>query len=253
MALVTLQYSSEALMKPATVYLIVPESCFTGTKLSDRQTVYLLHGLSEDGSSWIRKTNAERYALEREMVLVMPSGDRSMYCDEILGQNYFTFITEELPAYLEQLFGLSRDRGQNSIAGFSMGGYGAARAALNFPNQYKAWASFSGPLDLEPLLLRVDDKMNSCFPFLLKYAGEIKQTPFNPINLLDRDKQRDLKGYIVSGTEDDLLLCSKLFQKRSDSIGAPNRFIYPEGAHHDWTFCDSQLPAFLDFVLEADS
>jgi len=253
MALITLQYPSEALMKFTTVYLIIPESCFTGRNLSSCQAVYLLHGLSEDGSSWIRRTNAESYAMERGIVLILPSGDRSMYCDDILGQNYFTFITDELPAYLEQMFGLSRKREQNSIAGFSMGGYGASRAALNYPDHYRVWGSFSGPLDLEPLLLHVDDEMNRCFPFLLKYAKEIGQTPFNPINLLDRSRQMDLNGYIVCGTEDDLLLCTRLFQDRSDSIGAPNHFIYPEGAHHDWTYCDSQLPGFLDFVLEVNS
>ena len=173
-----------------------------------------------------------------------------MYCDEILGQNFFTFITEELPAYLQQLFGLSRRREQNSIIGFSMGGYGAARAALSYPERYAVWGSFSGPLDLEPLLSRVDDKARRSFPFLLEHAGDITRTPLNPINLLDSNLQRDLKGYVVCGTEDDLLFCSKRFQKRSESIGTPNRFMYPEGALHDWAYCDSQLPAFLDFALE---
>ncbi len=250
MAFVMLHYPSEALMKATTVHLIVPEACLGDGGLSSCRTVYLLHGLSEDGSAWVRKTNAERYALERDLVLVMPSGDRSMYCDGILGQDYFTFITEELPLYLNRLFGLSLRREQNVIMGFSMGGYGAARAALSYPHRYAAWGSFSGPLDLGPLLSRVDDRARRSFPFLLEHTGEMAHTPLNPINLLDGNRQRDLRGYVVCGTEDDLLLCTKLFQQRSEAVGAPNRFVYPEGARHDWAYCDSQLPAFLDFMLE---
>ena len=250
MALVTLQYRSEALMKNTLVHLVVPAFAEAQGSLCAYRTVYMLHGMSEDASSWIRKTNAEGYATERGLILVMPSADRSMYCDGVLGQDYFTYITEELPAYLEWLFALSRKREQNAIMGFSMGGYGAARAALTYPKRYAVWGSFSGPLDLEPLLTRLDDTARRSFPFLLQYAGEMDRTPLNPVNLLDSERQKELKGYIVCGTEDDLLFCSKRFQERSERLSLPNRFLYPKGLRHNWTYVDAQLPAFFDFVLE---
>lgn len=246
MALVTLQYPSDALMKNTTVYLVIPERI----PLRRMRAVYLLHGLSEDGSSWIRRTNAERYALERGLILIMPSAERSMYCDRVLGQNYFTHITEELPAFLQGMFGISRRREQNSILGFSMGGYGAVRAALTYPKRYAAWGSFSGPLDLAPLVSHLDERGRASFPFLLEHAGELDRTPLNPVNLLNKRRQGDLPGYVVCGTQDDLLICSQRFQERAERAGLPIRFYYPEGLRQDWAYCDSQLPAFLDFVLE---
>ena len=108
MALVSVHYRSDQLKKTVEIMLAVPDCNAGFTKpLSEYPVVYLLHGLSEDASSWIRKSNAERYALERGLVLVMPSVDRSMYCDGVLGQNYFTYLTRELPEYLGKVFGLS--------------------------------------------------------------------------------------------------------------------------------------------------
>ena len=249
MALVTLQYRSEALMKNTLVHLVVPSCDEVHAPLCTYKTLYMLHGLSEDAGSWIRKTNAERYATERDLILVMPSADRSMYCDGVLGQNYFTHVTQELPVYLEWLFGISRKREKNYIMGFSMGGYGAARAALIYPDRYAAWGSFSGPLDLEPMLSTLDDEARLSFPFLLRCADEVDRTPMNPVNLLDSETQKELKGYIVCGTDDDLLFCSKRFQERSERLSLDNRFIYPNGLRHDWAYVDKELPAFFDFVL----
>lgn len=76
-----------------------------GIPLSARRTVYLLHGLSEDATAFLRLSGAERYARAHDLVLVMPTGGRSMYCDGINGQNWFTYIAEELPEYLHRSWG----------------------------------------------------------------------------------------------------------------------------------------------------
>lgn len=250
MAVLALSYRSDELKKNVMIQVVVPDcNKKFNTPLSEYKIVYLLHGLSEDGSSWIRKSNAERYALERNLVLVMPSADRSMYSDNVLGQNYFTYITKELPQYLHLVLGLSMEKEKNYIMGFSMGGYGAARAALTYPEQYQAWGSLSGVLDLAPLLMMADDNMKREFPFLIQYAGEIEQTPMNPVNLLDHKKHSELCGYIACGLDDDLLICTQRFQMVSEQAGIKNRFVYQEKARHDWNFWEMQLPLFLDFVV----
>lgn len=250
MALVSVHYRSDQLKKTVQILLAIPDCDRRFQKpLSEYPVVYLLHGLSEDAGCWIRKSNAERYALDRGLVLVMPSADRSMYCDGVLGQNYFTYLTRELPEYLEKVFGLSRKREQNFIMGFSMGGFGAARAALTFPEQYAAWGSLSGLIDLTPLLFRLDDSVREEFPFIAAEAERVDITPLNPINLIDAGKQRRLPGYLACGLEDDLLLCTRRFQERSEKAGLPNRFLYVPNRGHDWTFWEEQIPLFFDFIL----
>ena len=251
MALVSVHYRSDQLTKTVEILITVPDCNGEFQKpLSEYPVVYLLHGLSEDASSWIRKSNVERYALERGLVLVMPSVDRSMYCDGVLGQNYFTYLTRELPGYLEKVFGLSRKREQNFIMGFSMGGFGAARAALTYPEQYAAWGSLSGLVDLMPMLFRLDDSVREEFPFLAAEAERIDTTPLNPVNLIDGEKQKRLRGYLSCGLKDDLLICTRRFQEASQRAGLPNRFSYVPDRGHDWTFWEEQIPLFFDFITE---
>ena len=40
-------------------------------------TLYLLHGLSDDHSTWMRRTSIERYATELGLAVVMPAVNRS--------------------------------------------------------------------------------------------------------------------------------------------------------------------------------
>jgi len=78
----------------------------------------------------------------------MPSVGRSFYADLPNGQNYFTYLLEELPQYLSDVFDLSPRREDTLIAGLSMGGYGAFKAAFLHPERFAAAGSFFRiPLD----------------------------------------------------------------------------------------------------------
>ncbi len=118
----------------------------TGTGL--HPTLYLLHGLSDDDSIWLRRTSIERYVADLGIAVVMPQVHRSFYTDMAEGGRYWTFISEELPTLARSFFPLSHQREDNFVAGLSMGGYGAFKLALRKPEQYAAAASLSGALDM---------------------------------------------------------------------------------------------------------
>ena len=48
----------------------------------DCPVLYLLHGLSDDHTAWLRYTSIERYAAAAGLAVVMPAVDRSFYADE---------------------------------------------------------------------------------------------------------------------------------------------------------------------------
>jgi S-formylglutathione hydrolase FrmB len=50
----------------------------------------------------------------------MASVGRSFYTDQPNGQHYFTYLTEELPQYLKDVFNLAPSRENSFIAGSSM-------------------------------------------------------------------------------------------------------------------------------------
>ena len=66
----------------------------------------------------------------------MPSVGNSFYLDEPEGMAYFTFLTEELPDYLEHIFPLSKKREETFIGGLSMGGYGAIQNGLKYSDVF---------------------------------------------------------------------------------------------------------------------
>ena len=113
--------------------------------------LHLLHGLSDDHSAWLRHTAIERHARAAGLAVVMPAAGRSFYADEAHGHAYWTWISEELPLRVAELFRLSTRAEDTFVAGLSMGGYGALRLALTHPERYAGVASLSGAVDIRVL------------------------------------------------------------------------------------------------------
>jgi len=251
MALITLDFYSRELKMSTLVTVLAPDSTGIGQiPLSQRKVLYLLHGLSDDSTSIMRFTRAELFAREAGIVVVMPSVCRSMYCDDVLGQNYFSHVTEELPEYLELVMGLSRRREDNYIAGISMGGMGAARVALTYPERYIAVGLFSGALDLKMLIPFITEEQQSEFPFLMPGVVDIDNTPLSPINLLDAEKHKDLVIIVRCGREDDLLPMSQSFYEKAKGLGLNATFTIGEGGHV-WRIWDSYVDDFITLMKDS--
>ena len=82
------------------------------------------------------------------MICVCPGMQNFWYTDMVNGWAYFTYMTVELPNFIETVFRASGKREDRFIAGLSMGGYGALQIAMKNPDRYAAVASFSGGLDV---------------------------------------------------------------------------------------------------------
>src|SRR5512133_2168068 len=131
MALIHLDHVPETVKVNLPLNIILPDPGeIAGIPVRQRKALYLLHGLSDDASAWQRYSSSETLARRYGLVVVMPSAGRSFYMDQPNGQRYFTYLVEELPRYLEDVFGIVPRRENTLIAGNSMGGYGAFKAAF---------------------------------------------------------------------------------------------------------------------------
>src|SRR3712207_6407253 len=136
MAFLTCNAFSEALEMGVTFNVVLPQATRTqiGVNASvtpgDLPLLYLLHGLSDDHSAWVRYTSIERYAAEAGIAVVMPAVGRSFYADEAHGHRYFDYVAEELPRLVSDFFRVSTRPEDTFVAGLSMGGYGAMKLAL---------------------------------------------------------------------------------------------------------------------------
>ena len=112
-------------------------------------TLYLLHGMSDDHTAWQRFTAIERHVSHLNLAVVMPTTHLGWYTDMEYGNRYWTYLTQQLPGICRSFFhGMSDKREDTFIAGLSMGGYGAFKAALGAPETFCAGASLSGALDI---------------------------------------------------------------------------------------------------------
>lgn len=111
------------------------------------QTLWILHGGAGNFMEWPQYSAIEKLAMLNKFAVVSVDGGRSGWYNDLPdGRNYYTYITEELPAFLRKHFPLSDKREDNFIAGLSMGGYGSAKIGFANPDKYCAVGIFScGP------------------------------------------------------------------------------------------------------------
>ena len=187
--------------------------------------VYFLHGLFNDHTSWtvdrhgdIPRLLDERMSTGklREMVLVFPDGGKSFYtnyADD--SSNYEDLIVEELPAYIEKSYRVKSGRESRAIAGTSMGGYGALKIAMRFPQRYQAVAAHSPivfPIK-NPLDVPAEARSGRFYEYLSDIFLTVYGNPFdpayfdenNPLELAATAEVGELKGlaiYFDYGTAD---------------------------------------------------
>ena len=115
----------------------------------DIPVLYLLHGMSGNHNSWLKRTNVERLLRGTNLIVVMPNTSNGWYTDTKYGFDYYTALAEELPQVLKRFFpNMTSKREKTFIAGLSMGGYGCFKLALA-TNRFSHAASFSGALSFQ--------------------------------------------------------------------------------------------------------
>ena len=252
MALIQLDHDSQKIKACQPLYMIVPDPRkFDEVPLQDRKVLYLLHGLGENGSAWQRFTNIETLANNYGFIVVMPTFGRSFYIDLPNGQGYFSYLVDELPQYLEDLFGLLPPRERTFIAGNSMGGYGAFKAAFHYPEKFAAAASFSGMLSMQIVNLLPDDprkdEFRTIFGDLNKLIGS-KHDPLTWLTTTSKEGAKLPQLYVACGTQDDLLPLNQLFITTAKDLGIPIEYHIQEG-QHDWAFWQDQIASFVKLFM----
>jgi S-formylglutathione hydrolase FrmB len=252
MALIRIDHVPETVMVNLPLNIILPDPGKMGAvAVAKRKVLYLLHGLSDDASAWQRYSSIETIALVYGLVVVMPSVGRSFYIDQPNGQKYFSYLTEELPQYLVDVFGLAPRREDTLIAGVSMGGYGAFKAALLRPELYSAAASFSGVLSLAILQAMPNDPRRDEFAFLFGDLEKLAGSEHDPAVWLKRAAQNPSllpRLFLACSRQEDLYPLSGMFHAACQSLGVQAEY-HEEDGSHDWFFWDGQIRRFLAAVL----
>lgn len=251
MALIELKFYSQMLGMQTEAYVVVPQKSTNGeigikgkSDVDEYKCLYLLHGLSDDHSIWLRRTSIERYAAEYGICVVMPCGGKSFYTDMKYGMKYFSYITEELPRVISEFLKVSTKREDRYIAGLSMGGYGALKAALRRPDLYSAAAGMSSVADI---------KVRNFDEVLVPVFGEEINIPDEEdlFYLAEKTNNDPMKPRIFMGvgTEDFLYDSNVKLKEKFEQLDYDFTYRESQGTHC-WEFWDEYIQHVLKWMFK---
>ena len=260
MAFLDFHFFSETLGLACSAHILIPQQrtlqigMAGGVRRDKYPTLYLLHGLSDDHTTWMRRTSIERYAAAKNIAVVMPAAGRSFYQDMASGALYWSFLRDELPEICRRFFPLSAERTDNFAAGLSMGGYGALRLGLSMPDKFAAVASLSGALDLARRLREAGRKgsLIGKTEWAAMFGPDVS-APAPDEDLWQLAQALAFSGaprpeiYLCCGLEDSLLPETRAFRDHLGTIGLRATCDESPGAH-DWSYWDAQIQRVLDWL-----
>lgn len=227
--------------------------------------LYLLHGYGGDEKDW-----SERGALSRIVdglirqgamppaLIVMPAAGMSWYVDSAqagLGGDMETALIRDLLPAVAARFRLRQGRQARLIGGLSMGGFGALRLGLKYPDLFGAVALFSPAIyDPEPpansaarrpgVFVAADGAFDARLWQRLNYPPLLE-------NFLKTGHR--LPVFISSGDDDEYGIefhAAQLY-RRLRQAGQPAELRIVNGAHA-WGVWEAMLPEALAYIFRTD-
>ena len=248
MAHLQIEQRLETLGGQSIFHVILPE---TGD-LHEAPVVYLLHGAGDNGTGWLRYTAIERYAYAKGLVLILPGVGNSWYADMASGVRAFACLTQELPTVCQRMFGLTQAREKTHLLGLSMGGYGALKCALTYPERYASCTALSAAVRPEQVVKSAD------WPLPPTAAWAVFGPGIDRDDLPPRDDLWQLaaaadpaalpKIRLACGEQDPLLPANQAFDRLLTTKKIAHTFTTAPGAH-EWAFWDSQAARALDCIF----
>jgi len=217
--------------------------------------LYLLHGNGGNRYSWINDGHIQQTAdvlIARgdipPCLIVMPDAGTSWYVDR--KENMETAVTKDLIADVEQNWRALSTRTGRLVGGLSMGGYGAMRLSLKYPEMFAAAALLS------PAIYNPEPPETSS----ARRVGVFGSPDYDPAVWKEYNypalwdayiaKKMPVPMYINSGDDDDFFIEHEVaqfyFLLRTNKQPAELRIV--NGAHV-WTVWESTIGDAMKYIF----
>lgn len=226
---------SKCLERDVPVNIFVPDA-------PSGKWLLLLHGYGGDENEWIKKTNIIDLAQKFGVVLCAPScGNNYYYLD--VQESMGCFLGEELPAFMYANFPVSSNQKDASIAGSSMGGFGAVLLGSRYSNIYGKIASFGGAFIIHdiaignPAIVRGADI--NYFRRVFGDFSTLEGSERDPLSHIQKavSENRMSSIWLLCGVEDVLYRSNEKMYEEISRLGVPIKLIGVSGGHNwpTWT------------------
>jgi putative tributyrin esterase len=245
MAFARINYHSRSLQKASSVSVVFPDDPSIPRPWS---VFYLLHGLSDDDTIWMRRTSIERYVEGLPLVVVMPDGGRGWYTDAQVGYAYEDDLIKDVVALIDRTLPVKAERGGRAIGGLSMGGYGAVKLGLKHHEMFASVNSHSGAVAMLQVDWRKNDRMKDIAAELERIFGTAgKGGPEDPFGIVERiDHGRIPAMRIDCGRDDFLIEQNRSFHRHLESMHIPHEYEEFPG-EHNWPYWDQHVREAVAF------
>ena len=264
MAIFRISFMAETLGRTVPLTVILPTDKVYFGDMPRREpgkpykTLYLLHGILGDDTDWLYGTRIARWAAEKDLCVVMPSGENMFYVDQPdTGNRFGEFIGRELVEFTRKTFPLSHKREDTYIGGLSMGGYGAMRNGLKYSDTFGAIIGLSSAFLVDESLMIVNP--NPTFP---SDRQEYKKAVFgqdleaaiasdkNPYVLIRQhlEQKKEIPAiFMACGKDDFLLPKNQKFVSFLRENNVPVHYVEAPG-NHEWDFWDTHIKEALEWL-----
>lgn len=196
-------------------------------------------------------TTIEQYASQYGCTVIMPQVNRSYYTDMEYGLDYFHYVTHELPELCGRMMRLDDNPQKTYIAGLSMGGYGALKCALTYPERYSKVVSLSGVTDLQKRLNDPQMSKDMAREMAGTFGKRLQIKPDQDLYALAAklvDDKRNLPSILTCcGSKDPFVEMNREFAAYLETT--PYEFQYVEtSGTHEWRFWEEHLKTTFDFL-----
>lgn len=244
-------------------YCVLLPPSYDGATARRFPVLYHLHSLGEneqtlvDTGAWDLVERLQSEGRIGEFLIVTPDGGRSFYINSRNGRNRYEdfFIREFIPA-IDRSYRTRPARASRAISGISMGGYGALRLALLYPQLFISVSAHSAVLTKQPpAILAVATGggvgiLGDVFGSPIDAAFWLRNSPFT---LARRSRGlAGLKIYFDCGQQDHYGFDAgaEAFHELLRSRGIAHEFhLYPGG--HDWQYFAAHFDESLLFHSRA--
>lgn len=216
-------------------------------------TLYLLHGLFGSFENWTELAKLEPVS---NLIIVMPEGGDGWYCDTAdRGEMHESRVVRDLVPEIDTRYRTIASREARSIAGNSMGGYGALKIALKFRQLFGFAASFSGAFeaanwdDQFPPSENWDEYRPS-ITRIFGSAGSRTRTENDLYRLAAETKGTDVPYiYFDCGISDPFLAANRRLANELRNSGVVHEFRILSGGH-DWDYWTTRGSFLTGLVSE---
>ena len=240
------QVPSPSLHDQRAVTVLLP----TGYSESDKRypVLYLLHGGGQDHTVFATRGWFGAQA-SRGIIIVTPNAGESWYVNSVVDPKarYEDFIVKDLVSYIDSNYRTIATRQGRSVAGVSMGAWGAMLLGLKHHQLFGAVGALSAPFLISRQSPNMD--MTSREQQTFGKPGSPERLERDPITLLAAIPVESVPVlYLASGNQDIFVIDNRRFVERLTERKIPYEYreVSPRG--HSWDLWDDQLVNFIEML-----